>query len=291
MDDQIAVVRLEAVIEVDDPADEGRREDADGAEIEEIETLRFARVVERGIVAEMRIAVNDPVTAEGQPPRSEQAGGEAVADVERMVLEGEEPPALEPRHGEEPARRQLGQDLRHADAVLALEQFAVERHVTPLTLVVELLSQPGGKLDFDLRRVDGPVEPAMQRQQELQLREIGLDRRIHVRILELAGEESSCVVARPVHLSERSGGRRLGLEARELCLPVGAELGRHAPPHERPTHGGRLRLQRRKLLRIFRRQDVGDRRQELRDFHERALQGAQRLAEEPRLAGGIRLRR
>ena len=64
----------------------------------------------------------------------------------------------------------------------------IEPDVLRLALIVELLAQPRPDLLGDLARIDGRVHAPVEREDEGELLEIGLDRRIHVGILQLAGE-------------------------------------------------------------------------------------------------------
>src|SRR5215217_394301 len=80
MDDPVAVVVQEPAVEVDDPADEFRREDADAAVVEEIDAARLPAVREHGVVAEMRVAMDDAVVAEGVPPSLEHRSLQASGD-------------------------------------------------------------------------------------------------------------------------------------------------------------------------------------------------------------------
>ena len=68
-------------------------------------------------------------------------------------------------------------------------------------------------------RSPGPCACAAPKQ--LQLGEVGFDRRLHVGILQLAGELAAVERARPVHLAERGGGGRMMLEGGEFFLPAG----------------------------------------------------------------------
>ena len=63
-------------------------------------------------------------------------------------------------------------------------------------------------------------------------------------------------------------------EARELSLPIGPKLRRHAPPHERPAHRRGLALKLTELGGIFGGERLGDGGEELRHFHDRALEAA-----------------
>ena len=141
----------------------------------------------------------------------------------------------------------------------------------------------------DLGGVDRGVHAAMDGEQPFELLEIGLDGRLHVRILQLAGERRAVERDRAVHLAERGGGGRVMLEAREPRLPVGAELGHHAPLDERPAHRRGVALQLGELLGIFRRQRVGDGRHQLGDLHDRALEAAERGRELDRAPGAVLL--
>ena len=153
--------------------------------------------------------------------------------------------------------------------------------------VVELLAQAGGDLDCDLGGVDRRIEALAQRQQQLQLVEIGFDRRLHVGILQLAGKLRAVERARLVHLAERGGGRRMMLEALEFLLPAGAELGLHAALDEGPAHRRRLALQLDQLVGVFRRQRVGNGGEQLRHLHDRPFQPAERRGERERIAAAV----
>ena len=119
----------------------------------------------------------------------------------------------------------------------------------------------------------------MDLEQSGELDEIGLDRRLHVRILQLASKRASVMACGAMHLAERSRRRRLVLERGEFRFPIGAKLCRHAPPHERPAHGRGVALKLAELCCIFGRQRFGDRGEELRHLHDRALQPAKRGGE------------
>ena len=109
--------------------------------------------------------------------------------------------------------------------------------------IVELLADARADLARDLARVDRRTHPAVERQQDVELGEIGFHRRGHVGILQLAGERLAVEAGRAVHLAERGGGGRREVEAGEARAPIGAELGLHAPADEGRAHRRRLRLQ------------------------------------------------
>ena len=193
--------------------------------------------------------------------------------------------AVEPVHGEQPPGGKRGLDHRHMDARIVPQHLAVEGHVPGLALVVELLAEPGRDLGVNLAGVDGPVVAGVDGEDQLELADVRRDRRCHVRVLQLAGERRAVMSRGAVHLAEGRRGRRVRLEFGEGRTPVGAELGRHAALDEAPAHRGRLRLQRAERLGVLVRQPAGDRRQQLRDLHQRSLEAAQRALE----LGGVAL--
>ena len=67
---------------------------------------------------------------------------------------------------------------------------AVEPRVARLEIVIELLAQPRRDLLQHLRGLDRRAHAAMDRKQHAELSEVGLDRRLHVRILQLGGERA-----------------------------------------------------------------------------------------------------
>ena len=92
-----------------------------------------------------------------------------------------------------------------------------------------------------------------------------------------------------MHLAERGGRGGMMLEACELALPVGPELGVHPPLDEGPAHRRRFALQLLQFGRVFRRQEIGNGRHQLGDLHQRTFEIAERRGERRRLAGAIRL--
>ena len=71
---------------------------------------------------------------------------------------------------------------------MSVEHAAIERDVLGLAAVVELLAHPRADLLDDLAGVDRGIEAAADREQDFELLQVGLDRRLHVGILQLAGE-------------------------------------------------------------------------------------------------------
>ncbi len=156
-----------------------------------------------------------------------------------------------------------------------------------LAPVIELLAHARADLLADLGGVDRGVEAAADREQPLQLLQVGFDRGLHVGILQLAGEHRAVERAGAMHLAERRGGGGMMLEAFEFLLPAGAELRHHAALDEGPAHRRRFALQLLQFGGIFRRQQIGNGRHQLRDLHQRAFEPAERRRQRARVAGAI----
>ena len=271
MDRQVFVVVLERVVEVDHALDEGRREHADAAEIEQVDRIVFPR----RIVAEMRVAVDHAVIVERHIPGAEHGARQRVAGLDRCVLERGQLLPVEPAHGQQPAGRQVRHDRRDMDGRLVAQHVAVERHMRRLARVIEFLEQAGGEFLVDVAGVDRAVVAGVEAEDHPQLPEVRGDDRRHVRILQLAGDGRAVLQGRPVDLAEGCGRRSLALESPEPALPVGAQLARHAPAHEGPAHRRRIALQLRQFPCVFARQRLRHGRQELRHLHQRSLEAAQ----------------
>ena len=170
---------------------------------------------------------------------------------------------------------------------LAPEDVAVEAHVPGLAPVVELLAQAGRDLVVDQLGIDRRVVTPVEREDQPELGEVGLDRTLDPRILQLAGELAPVVRTGLVDLAQRGRGRGLEIEAHEALLPVGPELGRHATAHERAAHGRCCGLKLGQLRRILGGQRVGDGRQHLGDLHQRTLQSAKGRAQLARMLGPV----
>ena len=154
-------------------------------------------------------------------------------------------------------------------------------------LIVELFADARADLAGHFGRIDGGLHAAVDGEQPFELLEVGLHSRLHVRILQLAGQRRTVQRGRPMHLAERGGRRRPVLEARELPLPVRAELRHHAPLDEGPAHRRGVALQLGEFLGVFRRQRVGNGRHQLGDLHDRAFETAERGSKLHRAAGAI----
>jgi hypothetical protein len=227
----------------------------------------------------MRVAMNDAEAAEGKPPRGEHGRGETVARRERVGLVLKQLAPGKPIQREQAAGGQIRPDLRHPDRMFVLQHVAIQFDVLRLSTVVELLAQTCADLDCDLAGVDCRIEALPDSEQQLQLIEIGFDRRLHVRILQLACNFAAIERAAAVHLAQRSGSSRMVIEFGKFLLPVGSELRAHAALDESPPHGRRLALQLDQLVGVFGRQRIGNGGEQLRHLHDRTFQAAQRGGE------------
>ena len=136
-----------------------------------------------------------------------------------------------------------------------------------------------------MARVDRLVVAPVDGEDQFELLQVGLDRRAHVGVLELAGEVGAVVAHRPVHLAQGGGGRGACLEFGEALAQVGPQLGRHPPLDEGPAHGRRVGLELGELGDVLVGQGIGDGGQQLGDLHQRPLDAAQRPPE----GGGVAL--
>ena len=157
-----------------------------------------------------------------------------------------------------------------------------------LTPVVELFAHARADLLADLGGIDRRVEAAADGKQPFELLQVGLDRRLHVRILKLAGERLPAQGAGAMHLAQRSGRGGAVLEVLEFLFPIGAEFRVHAALDEGPAHGRGFALQLLQFGGVFRRQQIRDGRHELGDLHQRPFETAERGGERRRLPSAIR---
>ena len=123
----------------------------------------------------------------------------------------------------------------------------------------------------------------MQGEQKFQLLQIGLHGRLHVGILQLAGQRLAVLRRRLVDLAQGRGCGRIEIEGAETLTPFGSEFGLHAPFHERCAHGRRFALQLLQLGCIFRRHQIRNGGEQLRHLHDRTFQATQRLRQRGRI--------
>ena len=285
MHGQVLVVVAKRPVKIDHAGDEGGFENPDASQVHEVDRL----VGTDRVVSEVWIAVDDGVPVERDVPRAKHVRGDGIANSLGLALEREQGLAVQPGHGEKPIRRQRMNRLGHVHALFSAQHAPVQCQVRRFPAVVELLMQPGRKLGVNLGRIDSAVVAPVDREDHLELVEVGLDDRAHVRILQLAGEVAAFDAARAVDLPQRGGRGGFAFERGEGVSPIGAQLRGHAPLHERPTHGRRVGLKLTQFLEVFLGQHVGDGRKDLRHLHQRPLETAKRVLDLDRVLAAVEL--
>jgi hypothetical protein len=178
-------------------------------------------------------------------------------------------------------------DARHAHRRSIGEHHLVERRELGFAAIIELLANARADLRRNLARIDRRPHAAMERKENVEIGEIGLDRRGHVRILQLAGKPLAIERNSAMDLAERRGGGRMRIEFGEATPPIRPELGLHAAPDKGGAHRRRLGLQAHQFLGVIGRQRLGNGRQHLGDFHQRPFERAERAGQRLRLAARI----
>ncbi len=172
----------------------------------------------------MRVAMDHAIEIERHVPGAEHVVSDAIAQFEvAMGLdEGDQRHALEPGHAQQAAGGKIFQGFGHLDAGLLGQHGAIEAHVFGLLAVIQFLAQARGDLGMDVFGDDGSVVAFVDGEDQAQLLEIGLHRRLHVGILQLAGEKAPAMGCCAMDLAQarRRGG--FFLECREAALPIGA---------------------------------------------------------------------
>ena len=126
--------------------------------------------------------------------------------------------------------RELSVAARDADAVIARDDLAHADRVARLLAEVELVAKRARDLLGERRDVDDPVQPLRARRRpddHLEQREVVLDHLLRLRALDLDHHSVAVGHSRPMHLGDRPGGERLGLERGEDVLPGNGELALH----------------------------------------------------------------
>ena len=242
----------------------------------------------------MRVAVEEPVPEDHRHPRLAHPVREAPPLVERVrqcVDVGDLRPfeELERQH----ARTRVAPvDVRDCDMRVAGPVAAEAVGVPPFRAVVELRADRAGELVDERARVD-EVERAnaflRDARRLVEKREVGLDLPRRARPLHLHCDALAVRKRRAVHLPDRRGCDRRRVEGAERALERQAELGLDdlldLLERERPH----VVLQRAKLGDDVRRHDVGPRRENLAELHERRPELVEHLAQvHAALVGGDR---
>ena len=237
----------------------------------------------------MGIAVDYPIEIEGHVPGPEHVVGDPVAQLEgAMGLdEREQRRALEPGHAQQAAGGQVFQGHGDADIRLLGQHGSVEPHVLRLEAIIQFLAQTRRDLGVDFPGDDRPVIALVDREDHAQLAQVRFHRRLHVGVLQLAGETPPLVGCGAVNLAQarRRGG--VLVERSIALLPFGTELGHHPALDEGPAHGRCIGLELAQLGHVFLGKGIGNRGHDLGHLHQWPLQPAERRRELGRMAVAI----
>ena len=201
--------------------------------------------------------------------------------------------AVEPIEGEQPAGRQLRPGRAARGRCRCRRASPIKRDVLGLAPVVELFAHALADLLADLAGVDRRIDAAADGEQPLQLLQVGFDRRLHVGILQLAGQHLRRRASARDAPGRASRGRRddVRSSANFFCQS-GPSSAHHPPLDEGPAHRRRFALQLLQFGGVFRRQQIGNGRHQLGDLHQRTFEIAERRrpAPTPRRRGRARRR-
>ena len=214
------------------------------------------------------------------PKRSRSASSRRLTSSKRLPVEelGDEHAAARAGrvHGRDEHERVVAPGARHRAVVLGLD------------LVVELVADPFPQLLRERLDVEARGEALDQREEQLQVAQVGLDRLGDARVLDLDRDRLALGRGGAVDLADRGGGERLLLEVVEEVLDRLPELLPQqlldALEGERRDVVAQARERRFELLAL----GLGDRgevdgREDLADLHRRAAHLAELLDQ---LAGG-----
>ena len=185
------------VVGVDDPH-QAEVEEADAAVVEQ---QVVARVRVAGGAAQVCLSVPKKKRKTISAKRSRSASGSCLTASKRRPVEqlGDEHAAV----------RELGVDRRHVGERVSAPGARHRAVVLGLDLVVELVADPLAQLLRQRLDVEARGEALDQRQQHLQVAQVGLDRLGDARVLDLDRDGAAVERRRAVDLADRGGGERL----------------------------------------------------------------------------------
>ena len=246
--------------------------------------------------AGMRVAVDEAVAEDHRHPRL----GDEIREVapllerQRQRVDVGELRSLDPLERQHACARVLPVHLRDVHVAVAGE-VAVERlRVAALEAVVELspqlprelVDEPGG-VD-EVERAHALLHELRRLVHEL---DVGLDLTLRVGPLHLHRDGPSVRERRAVHLPDRRGSHRLLVEVEEEPRDRVAELLLDHPLRFLERERAHVVLERAQLGDDVRRNDVGPRRQQLPELHERRTELLEHLPQMLPARGRAALRR
>ena len=188
-------------------------------------------------------------------------------------------------HDQQARGRELPVTARDADPVVAGDDLGHADDVARLLAEVELVAQRARDLLDERREVDDPVQPPRARRRpddHLEQREVVLDHLLGLRALDLDHDRVAVGHSRPVHLGDRPGGERLGIDRGEDVLPGHGELALHHRHHLGLGHRRHVRLQGGELGDVLLGDQVGAGREDLAELAEGRPELLERLPQPPR---------
>ena len=168
------------------------------------------------------------------------------------------------------------------------EQAAELVDIARFVDIVELLAQTFVEFGVDRLGVDFlPHQIAGKRlqraQQQFQVAEVLVDRRVDARVLNLDRDLRAVLQARAMDLAQRGGGEGLGLEARKELFGRLAQFAPNLLRDQPVIHRRHARLRGLENIEGRAGQQVGARREHLNQFHEGAAQLLGALDDPPRI--------
>ena len=166
-------------------------------------------------------------------------------------------------------------DRRHREARVALEHLAEPVDVRRLHAEVELALERVGEMADDRREVDEPSQAVTVLGllgEQLEQAEVAHDLLFRAVALHLDDDAVAALERRRMHLADRPGGERLGVDAREHVLPRHAELLLHDGDDLFLRHRRHVVLELRELGDELGRQQVRPRGEDLAELRERRPQ-------------------
>ena len=266
------------VVGVDDPHQ---------AEVEEPD----AAVVEQQVVAGMRVAGGAAQVLERAEEEAEQDLAVAVAFGVGELLDRLELAALDVLGDEHAAAAQARVDRRDVDERVPAPGARHRAVVLGLDLVVELVADPLAQLLGQRLHVESRSEALDEREQQLRVAQVGLDRLGDARVLDLDRDGAAVGGRRAVDLADRGRRERFGLEVGERLAQRDAELVAEELLDRLERQRRDVVAQRRErgpeLLALgLRDRGEVDGREHLADLHRRAAHLAELLDELARGGGG-----
>ncbi len=110
--------------------------------------------------------------------------------------------SINPAHGQEPVGGEFFKRFRHIGPRLISQHRPIEPHVRRLPPIIQFFLKPLGQLGVNIAGGDRVIIAFIERENQFQLAQVSLNRRPHIRVLELAGIFPAIMPRGPMHLTE-----------------------------------------------------------------------------------------